>query len=284
VAPAQDMSRLPGLNALLFLVVAALGAFAYFRPGGETPAEQAISNLQPSAVHSIRIERRGAADIVLDKRAGGWVVTAPLAVRADALRVQRLLEIVEAKASHRMAAAGLERFELAQPAARVTMDGQAFSFGMVNAVTREQYLMSRDAVYTVNPHYGTALPADPIDMASRQLLGPTEIPRRIALKEFTVEQRDGRWTVTPAPAGELSQDDLVRWVDGWQLASAIHVEPYAGGNPQSDITIQLKNGNRVILGMLSRGANMVLTRPDEKLQYHFRIDSAKRMLSPPTGK
>jgi len=278
------MSRLPGLNALLFLVVAALGAFAYLRPGSETPAEQAISNLQPSDVHSIRIERRGAADIALDKRAGGWVVTAPLAVRADELRVQRLLEIVKAKASHKMAAAGLERFELAQSAARVTMDGQAFSFGMVNAVTREQYLMSRDAIYTVNPNYGTALPADPIDMASRQLLGSTEIPQRIALKEFTVEQRDGRWTVTPAPAGELSQDDLVRWVDGWRLASAIHVEPYAGGNPQSDITIQLKNGNRVILGMLSRGANLVLTRPDEKLQYHFRIDSAKRMLSLPAGK
>ncbi len=277
------MSRLPWLNALLFAVVAALAALVYLKPGGDAPDEHPLSQLKPSELTSIRIERPGAAGIVLEKKAGGWVITAPLAARADESRVQRLIEIVEAKSAHKLAASGLDRFELERPAASVTLAGQTFSFGLVNAVTREQYVMTGNAVYTVHPRYGTALPAGPLDLASRQLLGPGEVPLRIELKEFTVEQRDGKWMLTPAPVGEPSQDDLVRWVDGWRSASSILVEPHVGGTPRPDIKIRLKNGSDFTLGMLAGGSNAVLTRPDEKLQYHFRIDTAKRLLSPPVG-
>ena len=277
------MSRLPWLNALLVAVVAALGALVYFKPGGNAPAEYALSNLKPAEIKSIRIERRGAAGIALDRNESGWVMTAPLAARADEARVLRLLEIIEAKSASRMAAQGLERFELERPAIRVIFAGQSFSFGMVNELTREQYVMTGGAVYTVSPRYGTALPADPVDLASRQLLGPGEIPVRIALKEFAVEQRNGKWTLLPAPAAELSQDDLARWAEGWRLASAIRVEPFVGGKDRSDIHIQLKSGGSLTLGMLANGSSLVLTRPDEKLQYHFRIDAAKRLLSPPAA-
>jgi len=281
VAPAQDMSRLPWLNALLVVVVAALGVLVYLKPGGDAPVEHSLSQLKASEVKSIRIERQGAPGIALEKKEGGWVVTAPLVTRADELRVQRLLEIAEAKSTHRMAAGGLERFELEQPAARLILSGQTFSFGMINAVSREQYVMAGDAVYAVSPRYGMALPANSFEMTSPRVLGSGEIPLRIELKDFTVEQREGKWTLTPMPAGELSQDDLVRWVDGWRLASAIRVEPFVGGKARPDIRIQLKNGGSFTLGILASGANLVLTRPDEKLQYYFRIDTAKRLLAPP---
>lgn len=275
------MSRLPWLNALLLLVVAALAALVYFKPGGNASAEHSLSWLNPSEVKTIRIERPDAADIVLDKKTAGWMVTAPLAARANGSRVQRLLEIVEAKSPGRMPAERLERFELDRPAARMTIGGQVFAFGMVNAVTREQYVMTGDAVYTVNPRYGTALPAGPIDLASRQLLGPGEIPVRIALKGFAIEQSNGKWTMASSPAADLSQDDLARWVDEWRFASALRVEPYVGGKPRSNVGIRLKNGGNLTLGILASGTSLVLTRPDENLQYHFRIDVAKRLLSPP---
>ena len=275
------MSRLPWLNALLVVVVAALGVLVYVNPGGDAPVEHSLSQLKASEVKSIRIERQSAASIALEKKEGSWVITAPLVARADDLRVQRLLEIAEAKSAHKLATGGLERFELKPPAARLILSGQSFGFGMVNAVTREQYVMAGDAVYAVSPRYGMALPASPSDMTSRRLLGSGEVPLRIELKDFTVEQRDGKWTLTPAPAGELSQDDFVRWVDGWRLASAIRVEPYVEGKARPDIRIQLKNGGSFTLGILASGANLVLTRPDERLQYYFRIDSAKRLLAPP---
>ena len=277
------MSRLPWLNALLLAAVAALGALAYFKPGADAPAEHALSALKPAEVSSIRIERAGAPAIALEKKDERWAMTAPLAARADPQRVERLLEILVARSAHRMPATALERFELAPPAARVTLAGQVFSFGMVNAVTREQYVMTGDAVYAVNPRFATALPAAAADLASRQLLGPGEVPLKIELKEFTVEQRDGKWTLSPATAGGPGQDDLVRWVDGWQLASAIRVEPHVGGKPRADVRIQFKSGASLVLGVLASGSNTVLTRPDEKLQYYFRVETARRLLAPPSA-
>lgn len=275
------MSRLPWLNALLFVGVAGLGAFIYLKPAGDRSGEQALSRLKPSEVRSIRIERPGTADATLEKKPDGWRVTAPIVARADESRVQRLLEILEATSTAKLAAGGLARFELDPPAAKMRIEGQTFAFGMVNSVTREQYVMTGGAVYAVNPRYGTALPATPADLASKQLFGAGEIPERIALKEFTVEQRAGKWTLTPAPTGELSQDDYARWADDWRFASAIRVEPFVGGKPRADVEVRLKNGSVVTLGMLTSGTNLVLTRPDENLQYYFRIDVAKRLLSPP---
>ena len=275
------MIRLPWLNALLLAAAAALGALAYFGPKSDTQDEHPLSALKAAAVTSITIERVGSPGISLEKRNGHWLITAPLAARANDLRVQQLLEIVEARSANRFAATDLKRFELDRPATRVIIAGQAFDIGMVNALTREQYVLTGKAVYTVHPRYGAALPADPYDLASRQLLGPDELPQRIELKDFTIEQRDGKWTLTPAPAGELSQDDLARWVDGWRSASALRVEPFVGGKPRHDVRVRLKQGGEFTLGMLSSGTNLVLTRPDEKLQYHFRIETAKRLLAPP---
>ena len=68
------MSRLPWLNALLLVVVAALAALVYFKPGGDARAEHSLSRLNPSEVRSIRIERPGAADIVLEKKPLGKMI------------------------------------------------------------------------------------------------------------------------------------------------------------------------------------------------------------------
>jgi hypothetical protein len=259
-----------------------LGTWAYFKPARDTPALHPLSALKSSEAASIHIERPGAAPISLEKKAGAWAMTAPFAARGDESRVQRLLEILEAKSAHRLAAADLSRFELDRPQARVTIGRQAFSFGMVNAVTREQYLLTDGAVFTVNPNYGTALPAHPSEMASPRLLGPTEKPVRIESQAFTVEQRGGKWAQTPA-AKDPSQDDFLRWVELWQLASASRIEPYVKGKPLETIQIQLKDGGTLALGVLAREPELILLRPDEKLQYHFRAELAKRLLSRPAA-
>jgi len=153
---------------------------------------------------------------------------------------------------------------------------------MVSDITREQYVMAGDAVYAVHPRYGAALPVSAIQMASHQLFGADESPVRIALKDFAVEQRGGKWTLAPG-FGDLSQDDLLRWVDEWRLASALRVEPRSAARARNEIKIQLKNGGGFTLGVLSREPELVLARSDEKLQYRFGTDTGKRLLSPPAA-
>jgi hypothetical protein len=277
------MSRAGWLNAVLAVVVAALGAFLYLRPATDTAVEYPLSALKSREARSLRIERASAVPVVLEKKQDAWFMIAPFAARADDSRVQQLLAIVEARAEHRLPAGDGRRFALEPPQARVIVDGQTFSFGLVNDVTREQYVMAGDAIYALPARYGAALPESAVLMASRQLFGPNEAPERIVLGDFSVEQRDGRWTLTPG-TGELSQDDLIRWVEEWRFASALRVEPSAPARTRDEIRIHLKGGGGFTLGVVAREPELVLARSDEKLQYRFGATIAKRLLSPPAAR
>jgi hypothetical protein len=207
-------------------------------------------------------------------------LSAPFTARADPVRVQRLLAIAAARATHRLAAIDLDRFDLNRPEARVILDGHSFGFGVVSAVAREQYVLAGDAVYTVSASLGAGLPARAVDLASRRLFGPDETLVRIRLKDLSATSRDGSWVLDPAVA-DLSQDDVNRWVDEWRLATALRVEPYARGGTHGEIGIELRGGGRLALAIVGREPELVLARPDEKLQYHFVAETAKRLLSPP---
>lgn len=277
------MRRAWWVNALLAAAVAALGLFVFFKPRTDAPAGSPLAAIKPDAARTIRLERPGAAAIVLEKRGEEWVLTAPLAARADPLRVQRLLAIAGATATSRLAASDLARFELDRPAARLTVDAQRFDFGMVNPVSREQYVLTGGAVYTVALAYGASLPGKPGDVIDKRLLRMDEAPARVELGNFTVAREEGKWILKP-PGGELSQDDLQRWVDEWRHASALRVEPFVKGVPLGAVRMQFRDGTALSLGILGREPELALLRPDEKLVYYLFKGSAARLLSPPQGK
>jgi hypothetical protein len=277
------MSRAAWLNTALAAAVIALGVFFYLRPAQEAGIEYSLSALKPQEALSLRIERAGAVPVVLEKKQDAWFVTSPFTARADEARVQQLLAIAQARSAHRLPVDDRARFGVEPPQARVVVDGHTFSFGLVNELTREQYVMSGDAVYPVHPRYGMALPATAADAVSRQLFSPQEVPVRIEGRHFSVARQDGKWVLTPG-AGELSQDDLIRWVDEWRLASALRVEPRTATGKREEIRIQLKSGATITLGVVARAPELVLARSDEKLQYHFRAELSKRLLSPPAAR
>lgn len=277
------MRRTAWLNVLLAAVVAALAAWVYFKPDRAASASHPLSAVKPSEVATIRIERPGAPAILLEKKQDAWFITAPFAARGNEVRAQQLVELVQAHSEHRYPAADLGRFELDQPQARVTLAGQAFSFGMMSPVTRDQYVLTGDAVYAVSPRYGAVLPASAADLLSPRLFGPGEVPVEFVLEAFTLAQRDGAWRQTPA-AADASQDDFVRWAEEWRHATAARVERYAAAKPPADtIRVRLKDGARLTLGVLDRAPEVVLVRLDEKVQYTFRGATAKRMLAPPAA-
>lgn len=272
------------LNAVLLVAAAALGWFIYLKPRSDEPLTYPVSTLKAATAGKIRIQRSSQVPIVLEKKDGLWFITEPVAAPAEPFQVQRLLAILDARASRRFAASDLARFDLDRPAAQLTVDSQTFSFGTASAVSREQYVLTGGAVYTVGPGYGAALPADFTQLLRRQILGRGEVPRRFDFGEFALENKDGKWSVTPAGAsGELSQDDINRWVDDWRLASALRVAPYAGTRAIGEIKIEFKDGGKLSLGILQREPELVLLRPDQKLQYAFFAETAKRLLAPPAG-
>lgn len=304
-------------NAFLALAVAGLALFAYLKPGTDSPVEHALSTISPEAARSIRVERLRAQPIALEKRGEEWFLISPLAARADPVQMQRLLAIAGAKSPARLAATDLARFELDRPAARLTIDSQAFEFGIVSDVSREQYVLTGETVYAVSPVYGAALPANAWALVSKSVLARNEVPVRIQSSEFTVARDNGKWVLEPGtedseqggkapsctpdfrgnlgsgiarsgacsevPKGDLSQDDFQRWIDDWRHASALRVESFGKGTPLAEVRMRFREGGELALGILALEPEVVVLRPDEKLVYYLSKGAAQRLLSPPVA-
>ena len=272
------MSR---LNLALLAAVIALALFAYYKPPKNEP-EHKLAMLKAADAKSIRIEIGTSAPLLLERTATEWKLTAPISARADSFQVQRLLEILAATSKDRFPAAGLARYELNEPYARVTINQQAFAFGTVNEMSREQYVLSQGGIYPLALRYGAALPKNALQLVSRQLFAPDEAPVAFELSEFRLAEVNGKWQLTP-PAADLSQDDINRWVDEWRLATALAVQPPSKGKPLATVKLKLKNGSAVAIAVLQRDPQLVLARGDQEFEYQFAGDAAKRLLAPPAA-
>lgn len=271
------------LNLGLLALVLALGALIWQWPQPALDASRyPVSTLAPETVSEIRVARPGLPAIGLVKGGdGAWRSVEPLPARADAGKAARILELLSARSSQSLPKHDLERFGLAPPALTVAIDGRIFSFGMLNPVTSQQYLLSGDTVFLIDPRYGAAMPLTVADVLNRAPLSPQDAPRGFQLPGFSVTQNAGKWLSEP-PASDLSQDDYNRWVDGWRFALATLSEPAPERAASlGSISVQLADGRQLRFEIQQREPELVLLRVDEGIRYRFPASVAERMLAPP---
>ena len=281
--------------AVLSIVVAALGAWVYYKPARIESATYSLSALKPNEVKRVKRalqsrrsnrKRRNKMSVrqprdVLERNDGAdWRMTAPIAARAENFQVERLLSIIEARSSVRYPTTDLARFGLDRPLAVLTLEDQAYTFGAINKTTREQYVMTGTQVYLVPLAYIATLPRSADVLLARGLWAAGETPVRFDLPGFTVSLEDGTWAVAPAMP-EVGADERNAWVDAWRQASAIRAARGSDLAAPQEIKVELKDGRVVRLGILQREPELVLVRRDEGIEYHFFDGSGKKLLAPP---
>jgi hypothetical protein len=268
------------VNVLLLAAVAALGWYVLYRPADKAP-QLKLTTLAPSTVSRVVIEPRAGEPIELEKRGDAWYLVRPFQARADRGQVERLLEITSATAKEKLAATDLARFDLDRPALAVTLGEQRFAFGTVNPLSQEQYVLAGDGVYLLPAFYASLVPQSADRLLTHSLFIEGESPTAFVLPGFRVELQDTKWVRLPASGKEtLSQDDLNRWVDGWRFASSL-ITQRATKSGAEQIQVRLADSRTLKLGILQKQPELILVRPDEKLQFHFSGEVAKRLLSPP---
>ena len=290
--------------AVLTLCVAALGAWVYYKPHSPGTESHALSELAAKDVKRIRVQRSGAAQpaadspqaaqpdaaqappaavsIELERHDEGWRMSAPYAARAETLQVERLLSILDARSGARFPASDLGRYGLAEPAVTVTLDGQSFSYGAVNTMTRELYVLTRDAVYAIPLAQRSAVPRDADALIARSLFAQGESPVALELPGVSASLKDGTWVLSPSEGA--GADERNAWVDAWHRATAVRAMRHDGRVPGDTVSVKLEDGRTLALGVLQREPELVLLRPDEGIQYHFFADTAKRLLTAPGAK
>ena len=278
------MKRSLLINAALLAAVVLLGLVAWFKPSSGTPSF-ALASLKATDVKSLEVVIGGSTPLLFARGERGWEMAQPFAGRGDPVQIQKLLELLDAKSSVRLPAEGLARYGLSEPIARVKIADRVFSFGAVNEMSREIYVLAADGIYLLPLHYAAALPKRPLDLVSKQLFAADEAPVAFDFGSFKVEQTDGKWalqmTSTSVPAATAEADDIQRWVDDWRLAGAIGVRPPGKTKPLGALQIKLKNGETVVIKILERGDNTVIARSDEPIEYILSGDAARRLLAPP---
>jgi hypothetical protein len=249
----------------------------YFKPQSNAPSEYRLSSLQAGDIKSIMIDK--PAVLSLEKRDRGWFITHPFKARANAVQVERLLEMLSVTSKQRFPANDLMRFDLDQPQARLTLGEQTFSFGAFNPLSAEQYVATADNVYLVSPRYGAAVAMPPNTFVNHLLLADNETPSGFDFPGYKLTRVNGAWSMSPTPA-ELSQDQLNRFADEWRLAYSIASEPAKPTPGAEQIRIMLDNGGSVLLQVLQKQPQLILLRDDEMIAYRFTGDVAKRLLDP----
>ena len=270
------------VNVLLLVGVIGLVTYAWHQ--GKQPKEPSykLSALSAVAVKKIEIAPRDGAGYTLEKRGEVWFLTSPLEARADQTQVQRVLDLLSASSKEKLAATDLKRFDLDPPVLKITVDGQTFSFGTTNPLTQEQYLATVDSVYMVSAYYLSLIPGQPDRMLTHSLFNQNEKPMGFAFKDFRVEQKEGKWTVLPevGEAERPSQDDLNRWADDWRYASSLLTQPWSGNPAPETVQVKLADGKSIVFLVARREPELILARPDEKLQFQFSGEMSRHLLQP----
>ena len=280
------MNSRTALNIGAAVIALALGAFLYFFPSRDRPDPKALFALVPERIEDlsrIEIERRGQKAIVLERSDRQWRMTTPHAARLDEIQLARILDVARFRGMQRMGADDLGRFELDKPWAQIRFTGPAVDFGTTNSVTQELYLRSGEHVYAVPSRLAAAVSGNAAKLLAHRLFAADEQPVSFELKKFSVRHDGVRWLLTP-PDPSLSQDDFIRWVDRWRLASSVVTQP-AGSKKQrgESIRIELRDARTIVLGIHERSPDLVLLREDELLQYHFAASQAAALLAAPNA-
>ena len=277
------------LNLTMLAAVASLAVWVYFKPKPQNdPQEYRVSSQAAENVQSLRIERQGV-EIVLQKIGGNWDLLEPIQGRADEIKVGQILEILTATSLRRFPAIDLERFDLLQPAARLYVDKELFSFGGFVPITNEQYVANNGNIHLLAPRYATMLARQPIDLLSPRLFAQGEIPVGFEFERVKVMEWDDGWRIAPEKLkSSLTQNEFIHWVQSWQQAYAAGLSlsaegPSQTGDGKQGIKITLRGGGGIQLIILQQQPELVLLRVDTGVRYRFPGEMGRRLLDPYTA-
>lgn len=282
------------VNLVLLVLVAGIAAFLYLRPKPveNKPQSYTLSTLDPNSFQHLSIETPGKKLVLLEKQSGRWRLVQPAQGRADLAAVGRVLSVAVATSGDKLPANDLARFGLDNPAVKVHIDNQEFSFGMFHPVTGDQFVAYNGSVYVLPTIYSEGATMQPLEFLDTH---PLDLNEEIAGFDFSgleqwektrlsMELQNGKWKVSAADA-KPKQEELNDWFSSnWPHLEAKSVEPFTPDHqPHPWFTVKLKNGKTIKFIKMQESPELLLVREDEGLQYHFPQDTGFTILNPPVG-
>ncbi|MBI3562044.1 MAG: DUF4340 domain-containing protein [Gammaproteobacteria bacterium] len=280
----MKLSARAWLNLGLSIAVAVLISVAVLEPGKKPIEKVTLSKLDKKTLNHIRIQRANQEDIVLEKHPSGWVMTAPLQYPANDFKVDSLLQIVnaESEAQYPIAPADLAKYGLDKPRASITFNNdQTFELGATEPLQQRRYLRYQNTLHLILDTYYYQLAAPASGFLDHALLPGNKNITKLVLPTLTVDLKDGKWSLQPAPK-DYSVDQVTALLDGWRYAQAINVSRYDGKPLPATVKIYREGDNSALeFAHQISGNDLILIRNDLHLQFTLNADKRKDLLELP---
>lgn len=275
------MSKRWLLNVALLGLILALAAIAFLQPGIEkSTVLPLIANLKAAEVNRIVIARGRATEILLQREEGEWKMAQPVPGRTNLFAVNDVLRVLSANNQQSFppdAAKQLDRYGLAKPRGRVRLNQLEILFGDTNPVSKLQYIYVQNRVVMIDSAYFWITARTYGDYLSKRLIENNRRPVALSLPDARLALENGIWQTYPVQK-ELSADRVKILVDQWRYAQALSVGKYRNARVLDWVRVSFENEkSKLRIGILSRSPELILYRPDEKLQYHFPEEAGKRL-------
>jgi Domain of unknown function (DUF4340) len=260
------------VNLLLLLGIVVLGLIARFEPGIKPPVlTPAITALKADDVHRIHINRPVRDDLVLQRQSSrNWEIERAVPLPADDFKVRALTRLVEQQPLRSYAADDMDlaALQLAPPYATAIFNETAIEFGSLEPIDSLRYVRVRDHVYLIPDNYLPLLETGFTQFVRLRLFDDKARIASVRIPDLAITRTGSEWTVDPQQS--VSADVIQQFIDIWQDASAISIQPADPGQSGEEVTIGLRDrAEPVMLQVISRQPELVLSRPAWGIQYRM---------------
>jgi len=269
------------INVLLIAFLCGLALIVWLKPGQQQEPPIKLTNIQPTAIHTISIQRKNADHIVMSLDGDQWKITSPIQAPALPSKIERLLKISQIKISthYPIDNQSLEKFNLTQPNTKVSFNDTVLSIGNTEPVQHRRYVANTTSLFLVDDtftHHLTAPISQYID--TRLFFDDVQITELKTPTLHLRRQPDNTWQTHPVNTQTpLSSDTVQTLLDEWRFARAINVNPKKIVHSKPDIVVTLNNGNQHIFTLTKTSNGVTLTATDNQLNYHFSAEKYKSM-------
>jgi hypothetical protein len=228
----------------------------------------AITRLKPQQVETIHIETADGS-IQLDKKDNRWFITRPFVWFADNIAVERIASLASTKAHSKLPKSEIDLSTLGLniPKAVVTLNQKSVYFGTTNQIGSRRYLMVDSTVYLVDDIHYAFIHQGIAGLVDKRLLPAGSGIKSLQFPDFTLSHQSGKWLSSKDPQQTTRIQEVI---DNWQNQQASNIKVYDSSlTPLKKIIAEFDNGESSEFYLLSIQPEIIIARPDMKLQYHF---------------
>ena len=247
------------------------------------------SELTPSMVQKITVNRTSQNTIEFIKTVQGWQLQQPFVASASSSRINMLLSLLDSVPGEQFAIdedLDLSAFGLANPDITIRFNDISFEFGNTEQLSGQRYLRSGETIYLFNDAISPLLQASASGFIENRLFAnsgqlqsltlPYHAEQILKNNNMTLQLQNDHWQSTD---DRFSADELTAMANAWQQAYAMQVSPnnVAAGDDFLPLQFNFENGDtlKAYARLTAQGLSVLI--PERQLQYQFPASTAIRL-------